>query len=592
MTATADRATSTTEEAKKKPPRDPAREVVETVVFVVVLVLLLKLFVTEAFVIPTGSMATTLYGYQKIVTCPKCGHVFPVNSHEEAEGAAPNGNPNGPKVRQALVKYVCPNCRHHGLMSELSPWPDNESGDRVLVLKPLFHLRPPRRGDVVVFKFPEGPQQQHTAQNYIKRAMGLGGETVAIHGGDLYVTTSLSYPATDPRFPRPADPDDLWRGDPDHGPDYRYRNSAHATDLFAASRAAGFPAGKGGFEIVRKGEDHLLADRRIVWDNDQQPKELAGRVPPRWHVPAAADGAGWKGDDPKQPTAFAHSGDAPGAIRYRHLPMQWKTAPDDRLDPTPATDFKELAAQKPALVENFLAYNASRQSDPAERMWVGDLILECEAEVAAGAEVVLELSKGVNRFQARFGGGQVTLARTGPKAAEFGTPSRPCKVSAGTYQLRFANVDARLAVWVNGDMIDFGTEGDYNPAAPDTFDPDDTQKEGWTRANDIAAPASVGATGQVSVRHLKLFRDIYYTWGGGKTGDQTEADTYYVQPGHYMCMGDNSSHSSDSRKWGMVPERLMLGKAVFVFYPVSLDWKLGWPPVRLNPNRNRAGFIK
>src|SRR5689334_22185897 len=54
--------------------KDAFREVVETVVFVIVLVLLLKTFVAEAFVIPTGSMAETLLGYQKWETCPQCGH--------------------------------------------------------------------------------------------------------------------------------------------------------------------------------------------------------------------------------------------------------------------------------------------------------------------------------------------------------------------------------------------------------------------------------------------------------------------------------------------------------------------------------------
>src|SRR5207248_1021454 len=86
-------------------PRDPAREVIETIVFVVVLVLLLKLFVTEAFVIPTGSMAETLYGYQKVVHCPECGHEFPVNSHDEVE-------PNQQTGQRHLVSgCVCPNCR-------------------------------------------------------------------------------------------------------------------------------------------------------------------------------------------------------------------------------------------------------------------------------------------------------------------------------------------------------------------------------------------------------------------------------------------------------------------------------------------------
>src|SRR5215210_4006245 len=42
--------------------KDSFREVIETIVFVVVLVLMLKTFLAEAFVIPTGSMATTLLG--------------------------------------------------------------------------------------------------------------------------------------------------------------------------------------------------------------------------------------------------------------------------------------------------------------------------------------------------------------------------------------------------------------------------------------------------------------------------------------------------------------------------------------------------
>jgi hypothetical protein len=77
------------------------RELIETVVFVVVLVLLLKSFTAEAFVIPTGSMATTLYGYQKIVTCPQCGLVFPVNCSSEVE--------DNRKVRAC----TCPNCHFH-----------------------------------------------------------------------------------------------------------------------------------------------------------------------------------------------------------------------------------------------------------------------------------------------------------------------------------------------------------------------------------------------------------------------------------------------------------------------------------------------
>ena len=65
--------------------KDGWRELVETVVFVVVLVLLLKTFLAEAFVIPTGSMATTLLGYHKQVVCQQCNRPFLVNVSSEAD---------------------------------------------------------------------------------------------------------------------------------------------------------------------------------------------------------------------------------------------------------------------------------------------------------------------------------------------------------------------------------------------------------------------------------------------------------------------------------------------------------------------------
>ena len=89
----------------KKPPeqKDAFREIVETVVFVVVLVLLLKAFMAEAFVIPTGSMATTLLGYHKTVICPECGYRFDVNCSKEVDVQEPQ--------RVPVIGCTCPNCR-------------------------------------------------------------------------------------------------------------------------------------------------------------------------------------------------------------------------------------------------------------------------------------------------------------------------------------------------------------------------------------------------------------------------------------------------------------------------------------------------
>jgi hypothetical protein len=89
----------------KKPPetKDTFREIVETVVFVVVLVLLLKAFMAEAFVIPTGSMATTLLGYHREVTCPECGFRFPLNLSKQMDAQE--------RDQEIVTGCTCPNCR-------------------------------------------------------------------------------------------------------------------------------------------------------------------------------------------------------------------------------------------------------------------------------------------------------------------------------------------------------------------------------------------------------------------------------------------------------------------------------------------------
>jgi len=91
--------------------KDGFREIVETIVFVVVLVLLLKTFQAEAFVIPTGSMATTLLGYHKDVACEKCRYRFKVNASDEVEKRPPD----------IVESWFCPNCRFHNRLKLLPP---------------------------------------------------------------------------------------------------------------------------------------------------------------------------------------------------------------------------------------------------------------------------------------------------------------------------------------------------------------------------------------------------------------------------------------------------------------------------------------
>lgn len=500
---------------KKMPVHgDPAREILETVVFVVTLVLMLKLFVAEAFVIPTGSMASTLWGDQIKVDCPECKHQFPVTASVS----------NGIRRRPAVVH--CQNCGHAFAPSKTSDW---NSGDRVLVAKYDYHIREPKRFDVPVFKFPEAPYHatELTAMNYIKRLIGLPGETIAIYNGDLYRTNTLLYPDR----PRPENTNELWRKKGDF--DFLYTNDSDAVDLFKNN----------GFEMIRKSPREILVVRRLVFDLDLAPASLEGRLKTRWH-PSPGEDAGWE----MTANGFRHQGGNFGWVRYHHLDVGWS---------------ESSAPVQPALINDHLAYNIyehNNQPQPGNH-WVSDLLVECDAEIqSAEDEVILELTKGGERYQAVFTAGKCKLLRYPPgDLARIEMAERPTKLtSAGKYALRLANFDSRLTVWVNGSPLDFGNEADYPTPNRTSFKPE---------KRDLEEPARVGAKGNVTCSKVQLWRDVYYTC---PTYDPScGVQTYYVQPDHFLCLGDNSASSSDGREWGLVPRRLMLGRAVVIYWPAS-----------------------
>jgi len=45
-----------------------------------------------------------------------------------------------------------------------------------------------------------------------------------------------------------------------------------------------------------------------------------------------------------------------------------------------------------------------------------------------------------------------------------------------------------------------------------------------------------------------------------------------VPPRKFVALGDNSGNSLDSRYWGFVPEKAVIGKAFFIYYPFTRRW--------------------
>ncbi len=157
---------------RKPSKQDGSRETFESIVVAFILAFLFRAFEAEAFVIPTGSMAPTLYGRHKEMTCEQCGFTSAFGASDEIDDATGLYMPN-----MRIDEAMCPNCRYLNPVRNLPVF----KGDRILVNKFPYEFGDPQRWDVPVFKYPEKP-----TTNYIKRLVGMPGETILIKRGDVY----------------------------------------------------------------------------------------------------------------------------------------------------------------------------------------------------------------------------------------------------------------------------------------------------------------------------------------------------------------------------------------------------------------------
>lgn len=548
-------AASKKEEPLYEEVRDVWREWFETVSFVVFLVLMLKAFVAEAYVIPTGSMATTLLGDHMYLTCPRCGEKYPVNASNGGERLEQEKLNDGRKTFK--LEGCCPNCQY--VVS--NPSEALDGGDKVLVLKPIFDMFKPKRHDTVVFKYPLQPQKEFGAYNYIKRLWGLPGEKLAIWGGDVY----------------------LVEGDK--------------------------------LKIIRKPPDKMLRMRRLVNNNDLLNPNFNPPLNSSWSPvndklePPAADANAWES---------ANFGMI-WASKQKEGPVQWLRY-QHQFEPVRAGGIPARfpPVQGPHLITNFMAYNHLELRIQHEALdWVGDLMVEAEVEVQeTKGQFILQLRKSVISAEARFdletGKCTVVLMKDGK---ELSTHQANTGInSKAKHLVRFANFDQRLTLWVGSKLI-FGDGIEY--AEP-------TEAERGPRLADFL-PIGLGVqNARTVVKKLSVWRDIYYSRHPDEPDALVNQDALMISneefrklaaqgelhsirrgawlpyyPGlvkwqnqngsmgeprfypkvdmshpsdrfnddEYFMLGDNSLASQDSRYWGQVPVRMLLGQAIFVYWP-------------------------
>lgn len=574
------------------------REVVESVAIAFMLAFLFRTFEAEAFVIPTGSMAPTLLGQHKEVACPQCGYRFEVSASEEIDSET--GAPTG----MVVVSATCPLCRFPIDLRPGNPHGRNYpsyKGDRLIVAKFPYQFGRPSRWDVAVFKYPGGART-----NFIKRVVGLPGETILIRNGDLYV--------------KPVAPEDF------------------------DSRV---PADPQQYTILRKPPEKVRAMLQLVDDNDRlQPGWVKRGWPARWAPEAAKGEHGWEPDGDFR--RFTYRGTALARLVYRHFVPTYddweqvlRTGRASPLRKELVSDFcgyNTEITQSVSLVDRFVGWgsfgggtlSASGMSflRPGPKQmglhWVGDLAVEFEVEVFNAAGVLaVGLVEGGRTFRC-----QIDLA-TGQAEAQIDalphfrpraqTPLR----RPGRYRLMWANVDDQLLLWVNNRVVRFDPPAEFPPLGNDRPSAEDLEPA-WIEAQG----------GELRVGRLKLYRDVYYIAVRGAPGSprrevicdftstggepltaeaihrtlsqwqiyasrRSEMFHFPLREGQYFVVGDNSAESMDSRLWEdrnfeyYVREELLIGKALFVFWPRALDRIPGTNiPIRFFPNFWKMRFVR
>jgi signal peptidase I len=195
---------------------------------------------------------------------------------------------------------------------------------------------------------------------------------------------------------------------------------------------------------------------------------------------------------------------------------------------------------------------------------VNDGIFECEVRPdRIAGRVLIELVEQGDTFRFVFepkssGTAEAAIVRRSAGAVDEVLARRvvPCVPGSWT-ALRCSNVDNALAFDISGSPEPLLAE-----YAENRFDESDRLREGKTFGPRVRFG---GRGGGFDFRSIRILRDLYYT-ARGVHAVQAPAD---LGPGEYFVLGDRSAESRDSREWGPVRAERLLGRPVWVVWPLG-----------------------
>jgi len=518
----------------KPNPETSIPETLQSLIIAFALAMAVRSFVTEGFVIPTGSMAPTLMGQHARFTSPITGYSYPLD-------VQPAFDPSYANYNWALADPMVSIDSGVGSMSGSSMRAKMRMGDRVLVLKFLYALQEPERWDVVVFKNPTDPSGD--AANFIKRLVGLPDEQLLMLDGDVF------------------------------------------TAPLGADRSQ--------FAIARKPEHVQRAVWQRIYDSDYEPidpTELSKLLNQRWPGPPF-EAKGFDLGESDNRRIWTHDGDGPAALEWRweRLPItDWGSY--NMLRPQPpvrryaVSDVRFCAAIDAKTPESLVAEYTLTTRRRLMKFIIGDgkATLRIEAQPEDPRDPVKVLAETSVPFTPPAAGK--------PFAIECWHVDQRLSLWVNDREIvqlddKFASLEDRLRSSFYGRTVEdyvaqpvfqqptppqlaFTTKGSALELHRVRVDRDLYYRPETLNTSELAQPPQNGAA-IVGPAFGTDFRNPA----------QLKAD-------QFMMCGDNSAFSRDSRLWGrpsrlvteifgesdpfIVPRELLLGKAWSVYFPAPV----------------------
>jgi signal peptidase I len=486
------------------------RENIDSIAIALIAALAIRHFTLEAFKIPTKSMEPTLMGNQPLY----------------AGGRSAPG-------------------RFLGWLH----WLFTGSGDRILVGKPLLRLRGPDRWSVIVFVYPwpfphcphcrSGRNQESVwtsdricpnpiclkrtetvpvYRHFIKRLVGLPGETLLIRDGDVHINGSVA-----------AKPLRIQKG--------LWQRVADRELLLMEGLAAqtGMP-----WEIRSTRTDYARARRRLGRLSADEQTALLDAMH-RGHVEVRSARAG--------------GGGARLKAVWREAGGAWEMT-GGALTGRAEAGGKAFVRYAREIRDTYADDDGGGQKSGSNV--VGDIRLRFRAVVGeGGGDLLAVIERNDERIEMRFGAGPDGCAvwRSGAplasaKAAAL-TPGREHAVDVWLW-------DGRGRLLLDGEEIAaFALPGATLP-----------------RERTVHSGVRLGvAGGTATFRDVRIERDIHYTTdyiARISTNRQGVDKPLAIPEDSYFVLGDNSPSSKDGRMWDdppFVPARNISGKAILKFFP-------------------------